>query len=122
MERGELVGHDRGGNYKGREVPELVKRNGGTPGLAYENKTTGWQPTCPCDAPTVPATVLDCFSGAGTTGLVAVQLGRRYIGIELNPEYIAMSEKRIHNEGAPLFSWADSNGKQAPNSQAVGSQ
>ena len=40
-------------------------------------------------------TVLDPFSGAGTTGLVAMRLGRSYTGIELNPEYAAMSRKRI---------------------------
>lgn len=40
-------------------------------------------------------TVLDPFSGAGTTGLVAVQNGRNYIGIELNKEYADLSEKRI---------------------------
>ena len=40
--------------------------------------------------------VLDPFSGAGTTGLVAVQHGRRYVGIELNPEYLAMSRARIN--------------------------
>ncbi len=39
--------------------------------------------------------VLDPFSGAGTTGLVAQQHGRRYIGIELNPEYVEMAEKRL---------------------------
>ena len=39
--------------------------------------------------------VLDPFSGAGTTGVVAVQHGRRYIGIELNPQYLEMSRKRI---------------------------
>ena len=39
--------------------------------------------------------VLDPFSGAGTTGVVAVQHGRRYIGIELNPVYLEMSRKRI---------------------------
>jgi len=39
--------------------------------------------------------VLDPFSGAGTTGVVAVQHGRRYIGIELNPDYLEMSRKRI---------------------------
>lgn len=32
--------------------------------------------------------VLDPFNGAGTTGMVALQDGRRYIGIELNPEYL----------------------------------
>lgn len=39
--------------------------------------------------------VLDCFFGAGTTGLVAKRLNRNYIGIELNPEYIKIAEKRI---------------------------
>ncbi len=40
-------------------------------------------------------TILDPFSGAGTTGLVAARFGRKYIGIELNPEYAEMSRKRI---------------------------
>lgn len=40
--------------------------------------------------------VLDPFSGAGTTALVAKQLGRRFIGIELNPEYVRMSKQRLH--------------------------
>ncbi len=35
--------------------------------------------------------VLDPFSGSGTTGLVAVQTGRKYIGIELNREYLDLS-------------------------------
>lgn len=47
-------------------------------------------------------TVLDPFSGSGTTGAVAVRHGRNYIGCELNPAYIALSEKRIGDE-APLF-------------------
>jgi DNA modification methylase len=47
-------------------------------------------------------TVLDPFSGAGTTGAVAVAQGRSFIGIELNPEYVAMSERRIASV-APLL-------------------
>jgi len=39
--------------------------------------------------------VLDPFSGSGTTGEVALQLGRKYIGCELNPDYAALSEGRI---------------------------
>lgn len=39
--------------------------------------------------------VLDPFSGAATTGLVALEYGRHFVGIELNPEYVAMSEKRL---------------------------
>lgn len=39
--------------------------------------------------------VLDPFSGAGTTALVANNLNRRYIGIELNPDYVSMSRRRL---------------------------
>lgn len=39
--------------------------------------------------------VLDPFSGAGTTGVAACSLGREYIGIELNPEYNDMAERRL---------------------------
>ena len=43
-------------------------------------------------------TVLDPFFGAGTTGLVADRLKRHCIGIELNPEYAAMAERRIKGD------------------------
>jgi len=39
--------------------------------------------------------VLDPFCGSGTTGLVARVLGRHFIGIELNPEYVSMALRRI---------------------------
>jgi DNA modification methylase len=42
-------------------------------------------------------TVLDPFSGAATTGLVALQNHRRYVGIELNPEYCRMGEDRLRD-------------------------
>lgn len=45
-------------------------------------------------------TVLDPFSGSGTTGLCAVHNGRNYIGIELNPDYAEMSEKRLEEATA----------------------
>jgi len=41
-------------------------------------------------------TVLDPFNGAGTTGLVSLQHNRNYVGIELNPEYTAMSIERLN--------------------------
>ena len=41
--------------------------------------------------------VLDPFFGSGTTGRVAKQLNREYIGIELNPEYIEIEKRRIDN-------------------------
>lgn len=40
-------------------------------------------------------TVLDPFSGSGTTGEVALQNGREYIGVELNPDYAELSQRRI---------------------------
>jgi site-specific DNA-methyltransferase (adenine-specific) len=46
--------------------------------------------------------VLDPFFGAGTTGLVADRLQRDCIGIELNPEYADMAERRIRGD-SPLF-------------------
>lgn len=54
--------------------------------------------------------VLDPFTGSGTVGAVAMKHGRRFIGCELNPDYIAMAEKRIGQaqalkelKGRPLF-------------------
>lgn len=44
--------------------------------------------------------VLDPFNGAGTTGLVALQEGRRYVGIDLNPTYCELAVKRWRDEGA----------------------
>jgi DNA modification methylase len=48
-------------------------------------------------------TVLDPFMGSGTTCAVAKSLGRDYIGIELNPAYVQLAEKRIANAQPPLF-------------------
>lgn len=48
-------------------------------------------------------TVLDPFNGAGTTGVVSLKHGRRYVGIELNPEYIELSRTRIERAVAPLL-------------------
>ena len=42
--------------------------------------------------------VLDPFMGSGTTGMVAKQMGRHYIGIELNPEYTELANSRIGGE------------------------
>lgn len=46
---------------------------------------------------------MDPFSGAGTTALVADRLQRHAIGIELNPEYAAMSERRINGDRGALL-------------------
>ena|SRR3990167_11197187 len=47
--------------------------------------------------------VLDCFMGAGTTGVVAKKLGRNYLGVELNPEYIKLAQNRIDNIIKPML-------------------
>lgn len=45
-------------------------------------------------------TVLDPFNGAATTGVVCMKHKRNYIGIELNPEYVELSEKRLQETEA----------------------
>lgn len=42
--------------------------------------------------------VLDCFMGSGTTALAAIQDGRAYIGIELQPHYLELSRKACELE------------------------
>lgn len=46
--------------------------------------------------------VLDPFMGSGTTAIVAKNLGRSFIGTELNPEYIKIAEDRIRRETAQM--------------------
>lgn len=43
--------------------------------------------------------VLDPFLGSGTTGLAALNLQRRFIGVELNGEYVAIAEQRLNGTG-----------------------
>lgn len=42
-------------------------------------------------------TILDPFMGSGTTGVAAVQMGKRFIGIECDPDYFRMACKRIED-------------------------
>lgn len=47
--------------------------------------------------------VLDPFLGTGTTALAAQRLGRRWLGIELNPDYIALAKRRLlHEDGKTI--------------------
>jgi DNA modification methylase len=43
--------------------------------------------------------VLDPFFGSGTTGVVAIETGRHFVGIELNPEYVKIAQDRIKGTG-----------------------
>lgn len=56
--------------------------------------------------------VLDCYVGSGSTGVACNQLGRRFIGWELSPEYHAIATRRLNGDEAKprpeqpgLFSW-----------------
>lgn len=71
------------------------------PGTSF---TTGWKATCDCvsEKPVVPCVVLDPFCGSGTTGVVALRFHRDFIGIELNPEFAEMADRRVGGE-MPLF-------------------
>jgi len=68
---------------------------GHVPALLWPARLWGSGATWSGAAAPIPCTVLDIFAGAGTTLLVANRLGRRAIGIELNPEYVEMARKRI---------------------------
>jgi DNA modification methylase len=46
---------------------------------------------------------LDPFMGSGTTGVAARNLGRNFIGIELDTDYFKIAEKRIKETQEPLF-------------------
>lgn len=84
-----------------------TKRNDGErPGSFTDHKfiTLGWKQTCSCpEHEPVPQTVLDPFSGVGTTGLVALKNRRRYVGIELSQDYIDQTWKRFEGIQQRMF-------------------
>lgn len=104
-----------GGNVAGEYHGEAVKEYEGT-GAQNASDTKrrilermgqvrehSWVRSCDCPpSDPVPATVLDPFLGSGTTALVADRLQRDCIGIELNPAYADMAERRIRGD-APLL-------------------
>lgn len=80
----------RGNRYHGSGG---LKEGGSEP---YRRSTLGWEPGCDCpEADPIPCTVLDPFAGSGTTGVVAMRMGRSFIGIELNPDYCRFARERI---------------------------
>jgi DNA modification methylase len=106
-----------GSKYGNNDDPKFATKSGNTPASdGMRNKRDVWtiatKPYAEAHFATYPVElilpcikagskegdiVLDPFSESGTTGEVALQLGRNYIGTELNPEYAALSEKRITN-------------------------
>jgi hypothetical protein len=96
---------DRQYEYKSIGIPGEGEQRGRRPGSMGKSQSisTGWRTACNHNLDPVPCTVCDPFSGAGTTGLVAEKLGRKYIGIELNPAYVKMAKQRIESELGTLF-------------------
>lgn len=87
--------------------PDL-RRHGGHHGDSTRPRhTVGWDPTCDHEDASARCVVLDPFSGAATTGLVALRHGRSYVGIELSVEYAEMSRQRILADAPLLNAYAE---------------
>ncbi|MBA7602503.1 hypothetical protein ES703_09596 [subsurface metagenome] len=79
-----------------KEAQGVSKKS--TLGYRTESKTINWT-SCDCDAGFEPGIVFDPFAGAGTVGVVAKKLGRRFILIDIKKEYCEMAKKRIAQVG-----------------------
>ena len=66
------------------------------------NSTLGWRPTCNCNAPAIPATVLDPFSGTATTCRAAQKLGRRAVGVDISEAYLEQAVRRLSAVTLPM--------------------
>ena len=58
-----------------------------------KTKTVGWQPQCDCGKDPIPCMVLDPFAGSGTTCMVARDLGRDSVGLDLSFDYLVNNAK-----------------------------
>jgi hypothetical protein len=103
-------GGDANGNYTGTATKDYSAAKAQDPSAVkarilagmVAKRTVDWRPACECglDEP-VPATVLDPFTGSGTTGVVALKHGRNFIGTELNPDYAALAKSRLDTAVEP---------------------
>jgi site-specific DNA-methyltransferase (adenine-specific) len=57
-------------------------------------------------------TIFDPFMGSGTTGVACMQLGRNFIGCEIDPTYYAIAEKRIREASMQMLLPLEMNGKE----------
>lgn len=94
-----------GGTREGK----MAKEDGraGYPRGITRTVTLGFVATCTCGAGTRPGVVLDPFMGSGTTALVARAEGRDFLGCDLNPEYVAICEKRLSEPYTPRLIFDD---------------
>ncbi len=97
-------GSGRAGNMPNGKQDLRASDTNSTPdirlGPVISTQTLGWQPTCKHQIGAgwmvEPCTVLDPFAGSGTTGMVALELGRKAVLIELNPAYVELIEQRCN--------------------------
>jgi site-specific DNA-methyltransferase (adenine-specific) len=68
-----------------------------------------------------PQTILDPFMGSGTTGVAAVQMGRKFIGIEREPKYFDIACKRIEDAQriGDMFGFNGTTAKDFPRQEAL---
>src|SRR5690606_38510491 len=66
--------------------------------------------------------VLDPFMGSGSSLVAASRLGRRYVGYDLDPDYVEIARARVAEEGAPAGASADDQGSDAPAGASDGPQ
>jgi len=75
----------------------MLRANGETRGDHPTQKPIGVMRWCIGHLPVPNETILDPFMGSGTTGVAAVQMGRKFIGIEREPKYFDIACKRIED-------------------------
>lgn len=77
-------------------TPSKVDSTGWAP---TTTRPIGYKPLCACNNPNrIPGIVLDPFIGSGTTGLVAIEEGLRYIGTDISHEYLnEQAKERLKN-------------------------
>lgn len=75
--------------------PRWVCSDCGLPWGPVDRATGPAGPRCALAADPKPGVVLDPFCGTGTVGLVARELGRDWLGIELNPAYVRLARERL---------------------------
>lgn len=85
--------HDHKGDMQLGHRGETQLKNGN--GL---REFKGWRRTCKHKGFGIaPATVFDPYAGSGTTGMVALRLGRSFVGIELKEKWFQLAQKRLTN-------------------------
>jgi len=96
-----LAGQKTSNPQSVKSLHRNISPDGKTKGVYYSGKTIDWS-DCGCGEKWVGGIVLDPFGGSGTVGQVARKLGRRFILIEIIPEYCKIAEQRVRGKYKPI--------------------